>query len=307
MTKEEVVHNEQFIRRCQKYGLSCENCEIVDDLIIVNTPKSNIKVILDNHYNTVGIYDRNDSTFELTPSKRRLNDIKQLYETTSIKLPHPFQDLSIKQINELGRRVYVYDTNNGHCFDMVVNEDVVNDDFDNVYVSLLLYVKYLYEHIKEYYVNLYQMKMKGIRYPDIYTYLKSLMENIDECILNEIKEDSVPVDLDISKHLGKDMDYADCFQFELEGIINLLLAEKGFRITCNEGGGRDLEPIENDCYDVSIYAKQLLKILEVTDEEFDEKRQKSRLSYNYTEINLQSWLSKNSKEKPTLLIKTEDN
>ena len=40
MTKEEVIHNEQFIRRCQKYGLSCENCEIVDDLIIVNTPKS---------------------------------------------------------------------------------------------------------------------------------------------------------------------------------------------------------------------------------------------------------------------------
>ena len=35
----------------------------------------------------------------------------------------------------------------------------------------------------------------------------------------------------------------------------------------------------------------MLKILEVTDEEFDEKRKKNILSYNYTEINLQSWLS----------------
>ncbi len=300
MKKKELMEDMIFRSICCTYGLDWEDFDIFDDIIVLNSPKKNISVLIDNHYNIMGIYDKNDDINKL----ERLKMIKESYENVYTKLPYPFQDLSLKQIVELANRVFIHETNQGHSSEMLVNGELANDDDDSVYISLLSYIKFLGQQIKQYFMNLYQMKMMGFAYPDVYQYISSLMSNIDECVNVNIQKGIRPFPFDIIKYLGQDVDNIDEYDHALYSVIDLLLKQKGAKIKDDFRHYDEVEPTEKDNTDLSELSKNLLKILEVPLEEVEQRYQERNQTFVTKEVNLQSWLSDNNKDKPPVLIKS---
>lgn len=308
MTKRDLINNVNFRNKCCDYGLDCEDFYILDDIIVLNSPKESILVLLDEHCNTIGIYDKNDDNSKLVPIEKILKEIKESYETVYYKLPYPFQNFSLKQIVELANRVYIRETNHGHSSNMIVNGEIVNDEYDSIYVSLLSYIKFLGQQIEQYFMNLYQMKMMGFDYSDVYQYISSLMNNIDECINANIKKGNRPFPIDIINYLEQDRNDIEKYDHELYSIIDLLLKQKGVKIKNGFEHYKELEITEKDTTDLSEISKKLLKILEVSDEEVELRYQERNKTFEIKEINLQSWLSEIiNKDKPPVLIKSKNN
>ena len=290
MAKNDLINDMKFRRKCGAYGLDWGTFNILDDIIVLPSPKENILVLLDEHYNTVGIYDKNDDLRKLLSAEKIIKGIKELYEITYVKFPYPFQNFSLKQIVDLANSIYIDETNHGHSSDMFVNGEMVNDEYDSVYIALLSYIKFLGEQIEQYFMNLYQMKMMGLEYPNVYQYISSLMSNIDECINTNIKKGNRPIPIDVIEYLGQDRDTIDMYEHELYRVIDLLLKQKGIKIKSGFEHYRELEMTEKDTSDLSEISKRLLKILEVPDEEVQLRYQENSKTHEFKEINLQEWL-----------------
>ncbi len=311
MTDNDVINDINFRNKCSAYGLDWENFYIHDDMIILRTPKSNIRVILDKHYNTIDIYDSNDEKKEKVVYNIRVNCIKYLYETAHNDLPYPFKNLSLKQMVELANRVIIRETNHGHSSYMIVNGELVADDTDSVYINLLSYIKFLGKQIEQYFMNLYQMKMMGFKYISVYKYIDSLMYNIDECVSVNFKRGNKPYPADIIEYLGKSKKDIELYNHELYRIIDLLFQEKELKkIDVQLTGGSEYFKTyivtKKDTIDLSKISMELLKILEVPDKEVESRYQESNRTFEIKEINLQSWLSEsNNKDKTQALTKSK--
>ena len=306
MTKSDLINDMNFRNKCCAYGLDWEDFYVLDDIIVLNSPKENILVLLDDHYNTINIYDKNNDISKLVPAEKRIKEIKESYETIYAKLPYPFQNFSLKQIVELANRVYIHETNHGNSSDMIVNGEIVSDEHDSIYISLLSYIKFLGQQIEQYFMNLYQMKMMGFEYPDVYQYISNLMSNIDECINANIKKGNRPLPINIIQYLGQDRNNIEKYNHELYSVIDLLLKQKGVKIKGGFEHYKEFEMAEKDITDLSAISKKLLKILEVSDEEVELRYQESNKTFEIKKINLQLWLSESiNKDKPQALTKSK--
>ncbi len=284
MTKIELINDMNFRKKCLDFGTYFEDFDIYNDVIILNTRKKDIFVLLDEHFNIIGIpkvehYNASKTMQDYAISYKELYN--RVNQEEGISFLYPFQNLSLMQIVELSKRISIYETNHGHSFDMIVNGEMVNDEYNSVYTSLLLYIKFLGEQIDEYFKNLYQMRMMGFEYPDVYTYIKSIMYNINECIKINAEKCNKPVSIEIIEYLGQDKKNIDNYYIELNGIIDLLYNEK-------------------DSKDLSNIANELLKLLEVTDEEVESRREDSNRTFSIKKINLESWLTENRDKGPVL-------
>ena len=287
MNKRTVKADMKFMNKCYELGLDCENFDILDGAIVAHTVKENILVLLDEHYNIIDIHDKVDDVVNGVDTENILIYMKNLYENTYFELPYPFQDLSLKQIVEIANRVEMYDSNNGHSFIMMVNEEMVNDKSDSIYVSLLSYIKFLGKQVEKYFVNLYQMRMMGLEYPDIYSYITNLIKNIDLCIEDSIQKNKRPFPKDVMEYLGLSMAYYGRYENELDGIIDLILRQKGKKVN----GWDKIESSNEEVVDLSNISTQLLKILEVSDMEVEKRYQERIHNFEYNKVNIESWLS----------------
>lgn len=309
MTKNELINDMNFRKACTAYGLDWQNFNVYENIIILNSPKKDVFVLLDDHYNTIGI-----PRIEYSSPARTIEEYaigyKELYdyvdEEEKFIFPYPFQNLSLKQIIELANRVYIHETNHGHSSDMIVNGELVNDENDSVYISLLSYIKFLGQQIEQYFMNLYQMKMMGFQYPNVYQYISSIMNNINECIDANIKKGNRPFPIDIIEYLGQDRKNIEECDHELYRIINLLLKQKGVKFKGGFEHYRELEMTDKDTTDLSNISMQLLKILEVPAEEVELRYQESNRTFEFKEVNLHSWLSESfKKDKSPVLTKSQ--
>ena len=215
------------------------------------------------------------------------------FRNKDFKLPYPFQDFSLQQIIQLANRILICEANNGHTSNIFLNGELVEDEHDSVYISLLLYIKFLAQQIEKYFINLSQMKMMGYEYPDVYSYITKLINNIDKCIDTNIKKGKRPFPIDIIKYLGQDIEKIEEYNYELYKIIDLLLKQKGVKIKGGFERYKEIEITDKDTTDLSDISIKLLKILEVSDEEVELRYQKSNETFEIKKINLQFWLSKN--------------
>ena len=291
MTRKELLNDMKFKNKCYTYGLDYEDFDIVDDIIILSSPKKNIKFLLDEHYNIINIYNLNDTIYKYFSSDEIIKDAKRRYETLIIRLPYPFQNYSIKQIVEIANRVSIHNTNHGHSSNMFVNGELVTNEQDDIYVSLLSYIKFLGKQIEQYYMNLYQMKMMDFNYYDIYEYIKKIMTNINECIDNNIEQNKRPFPIDIINYLGQNRNIIEENEQELYNIINLLLKDKGLKI--NEENYKEIEETNSNIIDLSESADKLVKILTISEEEVDARYENINRTFEVNKIDLQSWLSPN--------------
>ncbi len=295
MDKNTIRDDLAFRSKCVDYGLDWNEFNVYNDIIILNSPKTDIFVLLDDNYNTIGIHKLNNSN-QMKSIEEYAIKYRDLYNyvdyNNESNLLYPFQNFSLKQIADLAKRVDFY---NNH---IIVNGKYVVDGHENTYISLLAYIKFLGMQIEQYFLNAYQMKILDFEYPEVHSYLKSIMINIDECINMHIDKKTRPFPIDIIQHLGQDKEEIEKWNKELYKIINLLLNEKGFKIVEGFEQYRDIETIEKNEMNLSDLSLNLLKILDVPKDKIGE----NKLDFNMETINLQSWLEQDLSETKKLKL-----
>ena len=287
-----------FRSKCVTYGLDWSEFNIYKDIIILNSPKKDIFVLLDNNYNTIGIHKLEDGK-QMKSIEEYAIKYQNLYNNvdynSELTLPYPFQNFSLKQIVDLASRVSFYKNH------VIVNDKYVLDDYDNTYISLLAYIKFLGAQIEQYFFNAYQMKMLGFEYPEVHSYLKSIMVNINECIDINIDKKTRPFPIDIVEYLGHNN--VEKWNTELNKIITLLLNEKGYKVVNGFEQYRNIETTNKYEINLADLTLTLLKILDVPKDKIGE----NKLEFNMETINLQSWLEQDLVEAKKLRLTNPQN
>lgn len=292
MDKEVIINDINFRVACRNYGLSCENFEVYDNVIIINSPKAGIYVLLDKNYNIIGVHKVDLATMYF--SKYEIaSGYNELYSTVDaddrFKLYYPFESFSLKQIVDISNRVEIIETNHGHSSDMLVNGNLVEGENDSSYIELLSYIKILGSEIKKYFLNSYHMYMMGFDYIDVFTYINAFMDNIDECINKSINDNKRPFPIDILRYMGKTQ-FLDEYGSALYDVIDLLMRKKGVKAKSGFEQYEEIEPALESDEDLSNLSSKLIKILEVSDEEVKRNREDSFTNMKWNHIDLSSWL-----------------
>ena len=293
--KEVIMNDMDFRRKCHSLGIRWDNFSIGERYgnepitIVVGTANKDVFVLMDEEYNVIGAH-----RFNKTDKERSLYNA--IYNARSIyNYIYVLYDLTIRDIVELSNRVELTEQNHGHSFRMIVNGEDVDMDYGKHYIELLSYIKFLGKKIENYYSNLYKAKMLGIEYPNVISYVISLVNNIDNCINESIEENKRPWPIEILAHIG-DNDYdIDQNIYSLYKIIDLLLYEKGYKI----GSGNNylnLEAIEEKKEDLYEKSSDLLSLLDTSKEEVKERFWNARQTYTFNEVNLEELLSHNEKK-----------
>lgn len=293
MDKEIIINDINFRLACRNYGLDWDNFEIYEDVIIINSPKKSIYVLLDKNYNIIGVHKVKPATIHF--SKREIaRGYNELYSTLNeddrFKLHYPFESFSLKQIVDISNRVEIIETNHGHSSDIIVNGSLVDGINDSVYIELLSYIKILGNEIKEYYLNCYHMYIMGFDYPDVFAYINAFMDNIDECINKSINNNERPFPIDILRYTGKTK-FLDEYGSALYDVIDLLMRQRGVKPKSGFEHYREIEIVSKSDEDLSNLSGKLIKILEVTDEEVKRNREDSFTNMRWNHIDLSSWLN----------------
>lgn len=274
MTKNEIVNDIKFKQRCGAYGLDWSDCELYDDVILLNTPTKDLYVLFDKNYNTIGVFNWEGS------KRLHLKEFSSRYSEFSYVMPsgygisYPFQNFTLKQIIDLSNRIEIMETRLCQPLLTIINGDSYDRNLqeNEEYFQLASYIKFLGEEIKRYFLLSYQMQCLGYKFPDIYSYIKSIMKKVNECIDFYIERKEILFSPYILSSIGQNYR-----ELNMSGILtdvtNLLLKNRGYQI--KKGSLSVIEPIQSleERKDLSIIAKELLEILKLSDEELKMKEE----------------------------------
>lgn len=293
MEKEKIITDINFRLACREFGIDSKKFEVYNDVIIVESPKTGIYVLLDKNYNIIGVHKTELSTFNLSKAEIALR-YSELYNTVNeddrFKLCYPFQNFSLKQIVDISNRVEIVETNHGHSSEMLVNGDLVVGGNNCTYIELLSFIKILGKEIKEYYSNCYQAYLLDFNYPNVIAYINHFMYNIAVCISKSISNNERPFPIDILRYTGKTK-FLDEYGTPLYDVIDLLMRQKGVQAKSGFEHYKEIEPVSESDVDLSILSGKLIKILEVTDEEVKRNGEDSFTNMKWNHIDLNSWLN----------------
>ncbi len=281
----ELLRDMNYRNSCTKYGIPWDNPRVFEDMIILDTPKKNIFVLEDEHYNTIGIYEKIDKLNEIMTVSERLRYYKQNYKSTRDKLVYPFQRTSLSQLVRLSNRVSYLGNN------IIVNGEILKDGKNSQHIKVLLYMSFLGGQVEQYFKNLYQMKMMGFDYPDVFTYVNKTINDVNECIDKCIKEKRRPWPVDIINYLGQDPKNVSKYEHELYAIIELLLSQKGAKIGNGFDHYDEISLTDKDTTNLTNISIELLKILDVSDDEIEARYEEINEDFKINEVSLQSLLA----------------
>ncbi len=282
MSKDEIIYDTKFQQQCGKYGLNWENCEIYDEVILLNTQLQDLYLIFDKNYNTIAI-DKFESDYSI---ESKSDFVKRKYygycNFTDI-LPfgenfgYPFENFTLKQIIDLSNRIEIMETNHGHSLSTKINGEWYNRQSKEHedYFKLLSYIKFLGEEIKKYFLINYHLQVLGFEPPNIYEYIRKLINKVNNTINLCIEYDIRPWPTYIISSIGQDNR-----ELNIDGIlfdvVDLLLNDKGFK--SKSGSIDEIEVFDkpNSKSSLSVLAMQLLKILDLSDEDLKKKEENIR-------------------------------
>ncbi len=247
MTKEEVMNDMNFRRKCGEYALDWRNFEVYGDIIVLATPKNSVNVLFDKNYNTVGIYKKSVHNFQ-TPMEVMTVNYKEAFSSNNI-LPFPFQNISLKQIMDLANRIGIHEMNHGHSALIEIDGHLLVGEDNKTYLGLVSYIKFLGELVKQHFLTEYRMKILGFDYPSVYTYIDVAVSSIKECIDENNEKRKRTFLVNIMECLGK-AEMTSEEQMCLYNIIELLSAEYS----------------ANNDEELSALTNTLARMLEVIDE-----------------------------------------
>jgi hypothetical protein len=274
MTKNDLWNDFNFRQRCRLLKLDPDNFELLGNVIVLTSLKENNAVFLDENYNIMGVENH-------VPSVQLVDAIREEYESVNGRLPIPFQGFSLKQLVELSNRVDILQVKHGDPYDMLVNGQIVIADWRDIYVFLLSYISFLGGQTQKYFINQYQKELQGFEASDVYEFITTLMNKINECVafFDKAKERMFP--RHIIEWLGQDPKIAMEYDYQLDAIIDML----------------------DPKVDLSVMANRLLKILSVSKEEVAARYEKINGTFKIEEIDLYLWLSENSGESKQAIIR----
>ncbi len=228
MNKVELKNDMKFREVCINFATDFWNddFEIYGNVIKLNSLKKGVYTLIDEHYNVIGVYT-DELSLEHQTKEELANKIAEIYikhsefnETSTNILPARFEEFSLKEIQDLSKRISIMPSNHGHSTDMIINWQKVrrtDDDFSKLCFYYLTYIKFLGCYIERYFNELFRMKSLGINYPDIYTYLSKIISGIEKCIEN-VKDFSVR---NIGDYIGEPrVDFLDNYSNMVYQIIN---------------------------------------------------------------------------------------
>ena len=189
MERTEIINSQNFRSICANYGLNWADFEIYGDTIVLFNDDKKLMFIFDENYNIVNIHEpRIFTKFSvMVTATHYYNIYSSIDETIGTALPYPFQKLSIKDIMDIADRIEILDSNNGHTTSPIVNGKAISNEDPDEVKGMLIYTKFLGEEIKKYYEKLYEAKMLGVQYPNIYTYINKVISVLNDTVNKEIK------------------------------------------------------------------------------------------------------------------------
>ncbi len=196
MKQKENIDDMKFKVVCAKYNLDLENYKVYKDYICLKSIYSNLLVILDKNYNVVDIKKEDFSLEE----PRFLQMIIGKYENYSDDLlfgsnvNYKMNKYTLKDINMLADRVDIVEGDNGYPL-IKINGIKYNLNFNNRYIQILLYVKYLNSEIKYYFETFYPLMILGHNFMDVYTYIKSIVNKMS-CSIESFSQVNIKMNPD---------------------------------------------------------------------------------------------------------------
>lgn len=277
MNKEEIMTDTKFIQLCHKFGLNDFDFEIQGNLIVLKVPNQDIYVFLDSNYNIVtmeqyGFKPDIDICNGLYYSYANFNGIHM----NSEGIGDPFSKFTLKQITDIANRVNTVEKSSGYNCMIEINGIWYEADRENKYLQLISYVKFLNEEIKLYWETTYPLRSMGFEVPDVYTYLKTIIRKINECLSIYESNNRRPRPIDIMTYIGQRPIYINSdnnkgtdlkIDGSLNDIIDLLMNEKDKEIFNDHKNSSSLSDL----------ALNLLELLDVSDMEVLENRKQKGL------------------------------
>ncbi len=297
MTREEIMQDMKFREACSKYGIYWRNCEVYEEVIVLDTPITDLYVLMDKNYNTFCIDKLN---FEVEDLEDFITEKYEVYCNFTDVVPYgenfgyPFEEYTLKNIIDLASRIEVIETNHGHSLSMQINGEWYKRDEEELedYFKLLSYIKFLGEEIKQYFLLSYHMKAMRFEVPDIYTYVRTITGKLLDYVSNCTAISNRPIPSEFLKFIGQ-----SSIETDMSGILydalNLLLNEEGYEI--DKENPDKVKIIDNNKHrpDYSKLAVDLLRILDVTDEELKQTEEENRtLRKEKNSENFKYWLNK---------------
>ena len=188
MDREKLLKDNNFIKICEEYKTDYHNFEIYGDVIKLNTTKDNVYVLIDNNYDFIGVYGYELSLEHQTGEEltKKIEDIYKKYSEVDMSsksvLPKPIEHLSLKQVNELAKRIVVFG-----FYKLIINGKVLledrklkRDELFDIYCNHFNYIVFL-DAVEKYFFN--ECFNNGI-VDDFYEYLNKLSEKIIACVID---------------------------------------------------------------------------------------------------------------------------
>lgn len=271
MNREDIINKTKFRYNCGIYRLDWRNFEIYGDVILINTPKEDLFVLFDKNYNTIGVEKKPLNISKEQFVKDKYFEYCNFTDTLpfGLNLGYPFEEYTLKNIIDLSNRIQAISSNHGHSLMIKVNGDWYESEPSDDTLPLLSYIKFLGEKVKQYFLFKYQFNELGFDIPDIYSYLASLIEHIDQCVEKSIEQNKRPLPKDILSYIGEQGKGSE-FDGLLYDVADLLMQDKGIRV--KPGNSQELEKLKSK-NDLSLLATKLLKLLDLTDEELKKKEE----------------------------------
>lgn len=296
MNKEEIMNDIKFRQVCNKFGLDWSDFEVFKNLIVLKTPVNNLYVFLDTNYNIVEIekctLELNDETCEqMSFNYENLIDFIQ----DGDHIQYPFNEFTLKQINDIANRVNVRENNHGHSSKIEINGQWYKDSKNDFYIELIHYIKFINEEMNLYWENIYPLKVLEFDVPDIYSYLESIIYKIKTCVINSINNSRRPHPVDIMNYIGQNIVYQQNpvkYNSLLYSVIDLLMKEENMKAV--PGTIHEIKPISSNemIPPLDSLAEDILKILEISDEQVIENRKEYSDNQCKQKIkSIQEWLS----------------
>ena len=294
MTKNDLINDFNFRQKCGDYGLYWENAEIYGNVILINTPIEGLYVIFDKNYNTIGV-EKN----EYQDENQFINDFYKRYSEFTDLLPfgesfdYPFQNYTLKNFIDLANRIDILESNHGHSISTKINGEWYNrsSQENEEYFQLLSYIKFISEEIKMYFLLNYHMQAMGYEMPDVYSYVRALIKNINASINYQIENNQRPWPADILSSIGQNNRKLN-FDGMLYDIADLLMKQNGVKV--KSGSPDSLVEIDSSINkaDLSILSDKLLKILDLSDEDLGEKERNMDEQFVQHQIeSLMQWIT----------------
>ena len=284
MLRDKIINDINFREKCCNYELNWDDFIIRqfsndDYIILLHSQNHSVYVLLDKNYNTIGV-ERCDS-IKNDETALEFAAIKYCeYCNFTDDVPfgenfgYPFETFTLKQVIDLSNRVEIMETNHGNSLMTRVNGDWYERNADEDYFQLLSYIKFLGEEIKQYFLYSYQMQMMGFEVPNVYLFTRTLISKVNECVDYYIKDNIRPYPCDILSYIGQNSRKLN-FNGILYDVVDLLMRDKGVKI--KSGSPNQLESIQTEeKKDLSKMAMQLLKILDLSDEDLKKKEKEDR-------------------------------